>query len=118
MVAVTKKIAVYSLTSPQALILAVLICSASGPAWLPAVGLYSLSRRFGYEAESDNDSMMPKLPKLPVENVSARPRFVAEQHDLTVKFFVQSVDLSSLTESLCSSHLTRLPLEDLKVKSS
>ena len=36
--------------------------------------------------------MMPKLPKLPVENVSARPRLVAKQHDLAVKLFVQFLD--------------------------
>ena len=35
---------------------------------------------------------MSKLPKLPVENVSARPRLVAQQQDLTVKLFVQSLD--------------------------
>ena len=35
---------------------------------------------------------MSKLPKLPVENVSTMPRLVAEQHDLTVKLFVQSPD--------------------------
>ena len=56
------------------------------------VGLYPLSRHFGYETGSDNQAMMSKLAKLPVENVSARPRLVAQQQDLAVKLFVQSLD--------------------------